>query len=131
MCLPAHADTLAPDGSQIRLLLTLPGGSAVHCTLPPGGVSLAVTHRTIEEIWYFLSGHGQVWRKAGDDEETVDVASGICLTIPLGTHFQFRNDGAEPLCFLITTMPPWPGPEEAMRVAEHWDVAASSAQDRI
>ena len=120
--LPAAVDTPAPDGSQIRLLLTLTGGSAAHCTLPPGGVSLAVTHRTVEEIWYFLSGQGQVWRKQGEHEGTVDVASGTCLTIPLGTHFQFRNDGTDPLCFLITTMPPWPGAEEAVRVADHWEV---------
>ena len=123
----APVDTLAPDGSEIRLLLALPGGSAVHCTLPSGGVSLAVTHRTVEEIWYFLSGQGQVWRKAGDDEETVEVVPGTCLTIPLGTHFQFRTTSAEPLCFLITTMPPWPGPDEAVRVADYWTVVGGTA----
>ena len=41
-------------------------------------------------------------------------------SIPLGAHFQFRNPGAEPLAFVIVTMPPWPGMDEAMRVADHW-----------
>jgi mannose-6-phosphate isomerase-like protein (cupin superfamily) len=121
--LPVKYDDLAPDGSEIRLLLKLKGGSAVHCTLPPGKVSLAHVHRTIEEIWYFISGHGQVWRKQDGKDMEVDVKAGSCLTIPLGAHFQFRNTGQEPLCFVITTMPPWPGAQEAMRVPDHWQVA--------
>ena len=31
-------------------------GGLAHCTLAPHGISLAVEHRTIEEIWYFLQG---------------------------------------------------------------------------
>jgi len=92
------------------------GGGLVHCTLPPHGISLAVEHRTIGEIWYFIQGRGQVWRKQGDREEVVDIGPGTCLTIPTGTHFQFRNTGKDPLCFIIATMPPWPGEHEAVKV---------------
>jgi mannose-6-phosphate isomerase-like protein (cupin superfamily) len=95
----------------------------VHCTLPPGGVSLAVRHRTVEEIWYILGGQGEVWRKLGDRDEVVEAKPGVCLSIPLGAHFQFRTTGGEPLTFLIATMPPWPGPDEAVRVADYWPVA--------
>jgi len=116
-------DVIAPDGSEIRLLPALGRGSMVHCSLPPGKTSLAVTHRTVEEIWYFLSGAGQVWRKQGDREETIDVRPGLALTIPLGTHFQFRNTADVPLGFVIVTMPPWPGEDEAVRVADHWPVS--------
>ncbi len=35
---------------------------------------------------------------------------------------QFRNTGDEDLCFVIVTMPPWPGAEEARRVTDHWPV---------
>ena len=42
------------------------------------------------------------------------------LTIEVGTHFQFRNTGDEPLCIVITTMPPWPGEHEAAPVAGRW-----------
>ena len=52
-------DVLAPDGSQIRFLPQVKGGSMVHCTLPPGTVSLAVTHRTVDELWYVLAGEGE------------------------------------------------------------------------
>ena len=69
-------DTLAPDGSEIRLLSTTSRGSMVHCTLNPGETSAAVAHRTVEEVWYFLEGTGQVWRRKGDEERVVDVAPG-------------------------------------------------------
>jgi mannose-6-phosphate isomerase-like protein (cupin superfamily) len=61
-----------------------------------------------------------VWRKQAGREQVVDVRSGLCLTIPVGTHFQFRNTGREPLVFVIATMPPWPGEQEAVRVQDHW-----------
>jgi mannose-6-phosphate isomerase-like protein (cupin superfamily) len=123
MTLARELDTLAPDGSEIRLLLALGGGSVVHCTLPPGGVSRAVRHRTVEEVWYILGGRGEVWRKQDGREAVVQAAAGVCLSIPLGTGFQFRTLGDEPLTFLIATMPPWPGPDEAERVADHWPTA--------
>lgn len=121
--LSENYDYLAPDQSEIRLLPDVNGGGLAHCTLPAGGVSLAVVHKTVEEIWYFLSGQGQVWRKQDTQEEVVDVSTGVCLTIPVGTRFQFRNTGSEPLCFLIATMPPWPGPDEATRVQDYWPVS--------
>ena len=80
-------DCLAPDGSEIRLLTMTQRGSSVHCTLPPGCVSRPVAHRTVEEMWYFLEGRGQVWRKQEEWEEVVEVSPGVSLTIPLGAHF--------------------------------------------
>ncbi len=107
-------DVLAPDGSQIRLLHSLAGASVVHCSLPVGAVTIPVRHRTVEEVWFFLAGAGQVWRKQGDREQVLDVSPRLSLTIPLGTVFQFRNTGEIPLEFIITTTPPWPGEDEAV-----------------
>ena len=118
--LPEDYDTLAPDGSEIRVLAATGGGSMVHCSLPPGQTSLAVAHRTVEEVWYFLTGRGEVWRKLGEREEVVEVSPGASLSIPLGAHFQFRNTGDTPLRFVLTTIPPWPGTEEAYRVPGYW-----------
>jgi mannose-6-phosphate isomerase-like protein (cupin superfamily) len=120
MQVSAGYDCLAPDGSEIRLLPALSGGSMVHCSIPAAGVSRAVRHRTVEEIWFVLDGHGQVWRRLGEHEAVVDVRPGTALTIPLGTHFQFRASAEAPLRILIVTMPRWPGDEEAVRVADHW-----------
>ena len=118
--LPSEYTALAPDGSEIRELVLVAGGSMVRCTLPAGATSLAVTHRTVEEVWYVVGGRGQVWRKRGDQESVADVESGVSLNIEVGTHFQFRNTGDEPLCIVITTMPPWPGPNEAVEVEGWW-----------
>lgn len=118
----AKYDLLAPDGSEIRLLHSLSGASVVHCALPVGGVSTPVTHRTVEEIWVFLAGEGQVWRKLGERELVLDARPGLSLTIPLGAAFQFRNTGAVPLEFIIATTPPWPGEDEAIVLdAGRWE----------
>jgi hypothetical protein len=59
----------------------------------------------------------------GQPDMIVPVESGVCLTIPLGTHFQFRSLGAEPLCALGVTMPPWPGEGEAIMVQGKWEAS--------
>jgi mannose-6-phosphate isomerase-like protein (cupin superfamily) len=118
--LPVARDYVAPDRSDVRILLELTGGSMAHFELAPGTTSEAVAHRTVEEIWYFLTGHGEIWRKQGDREEIVLVEPGLCITIPLGTHFQFRTIGDEPLTAVAVTMPPWPGPNEANLVKGKW-----------
>ena len=116
-------DVLAPDGSEIRLLHQLGGASVVHCRLPVGAVSIPVKHRTVEEIWYFLAGEGQVWRRQDERESVLDVRPGVSLTIPLGAQFQFRNTGDVPLEFVIATTPPWPGEDEAVLLdVGRWEV---------
>lgn len=119
----AEYDLLAPDGSEIRLLHQLGGVSVVHCALPVGAVSIPARHRTVEEIWFFLAGKGEVWRKQDEREQVLDAAAGVSLTIPLGTDFQFRNTGDAPLEFIIATSPPWPGEDEAVALeAGRWAV---------
>jgi mannose-6-phosphate isomerase-like protein (cupin superfamily) len=118
--LPKHLDTLAPDQTEIRLLVSLERGSSVHCTLQPGQTSLAGKHRTVEEIWYTLQGQGEIWLKRGELEREEAVSPGSCVGIPPDTSFQVRNTSASALCFLIVTLPPWPGEQEWVRVADHW-----------
>jgi mannose-6-phosphate isomerase-like protein (cupin superfamily) len=113
-------DLLAPDGSEIRLLAQVGGGSMVHCTLRPGQVTRAVRHQTVEELWFCLAGRGQLWRRSAETEDTVDLEPGVASTIPRGVAFQFRATGPESLEVVITTMPPWPGADEAVPVDGHW-----------
>ena len=61
-----------------------------HFRLPPGQVSRAVRHRTVEEIWYILSGTGEMWRGTCGDQSFATLSPGVCLTIPVGVIFQFR-----------------------------------------
>ena len=117
---PHDVTAVAPDGSNVRVLLGLPGGSMAVFELAAGRVSAAVTHRTVEEIWYVQSGRGEMWRRQGAREEIVALEPGVCLTIPQGVHFQFRALGDGALHVLGVTMPPWPGADEAIRVAGPW-----------
>jgi mannose-6-phosphate isomerase-like protein (cupin superfamily) len=122
--LPGDRNVIAPDGSDVRILLRLTGGSMAHFELPPGRTSRAVAHRTVDEIGYVLIGHGQMWRRQGggarDREHTVELQPGTCLSIPAGTHFQFRAVGDVPLAAVAVTMPPWPGQDEAYAVPGVW-----------
>lgn len=113
--LPVQRDAVAPDGSDVRILLRLGGGSMAHFELGPGQTSKAVVHRTVEEIWYFVSGRGQMWRQQEGGSQIVDVYPGVCLTVPVGTRFQFRSFGFEPLAAIGVTMPPWPEDERAAK----------------
>lgn len=116
----AAPDAIAPDGSEVRLLCATGSGSMAMFTLPPGAVARAVLHRTVEEIWYVISGQGRLWREFGARDEIIALAAGISATIPAGTRFQFRNDGAAPLDIVGVTMPPWPGDGEALPTDGPW-----------
>jgi mannose-6-phosphate isomerase-like protein (cupin superfamily) len=120
MRVPVARTAVASDGSDVRVLLRLKGGGMAHFELAPGQTSTAVTHRTIEEIWVFVSGRGEMWRRQGEREEIVPVEPGVCLTIPSGTDFQFRSFGDTALGAFGVTMPPWPGEGEATAIQGKW-----------
>jgi mannose-6-phosphate isomerase-like protein (cupin superfamily) len=116
----ALADATAPDGSEVRVLCAAARGSMALFTLPPGMVSKAAVHRSVEEIWYVTRGSGRMWRRDATREEIVEIGPGLSLAIPAGTRFQFRADGDEPIEAVGVTMPPWPGPDEAEIVEGIW-----------
>ena len=122
--LPDDADTFAPDGSQVRILVSLAGGSGAHFRLEPGLTSRAGYHRTVEEIWYILYGRGEMWRRRDAHEEVTRLKPGLCLTIESGTSFQFRSTSDSPLDAFAVTIPPWPGDtnDEWVEVAPHWPI---------
>ena len=113
-------DAIAPDGSEVRILANTARGSMAEFLLPPGKISIAVAHHIVEEVWCFTQGQGQLWRKNEMAEEIVQIHPGLSISIPVGTHFQFRNDGIENLKAIGTTMPPWPGPDEAYIIKGKW-----------
>lgn len=118
--LPVDRDAVAPDGSDVRILLGLEGGGMAHFELESGQTSVAVAHRTVEEIWFFLHGRGEMWRKLNGQEKVLPVDPQVCLTIPVGTHFQFRSFGYKPLAAIGVTMLPWPGEGESYEVEGKW-----------
>jgi mannose-6-phosphate isomerase-like protein (cupin superfamily) len=118
--LPEHHDVLAPDGSEVRILANSERGSMAHFKLHPGQVSVAVAHRTVEEIWYIVAGQGEMWCGFGSGEKLTPLKPGVSLAIPVGVKFQFRCNGESPLEAIGVTMPPWPGMDEAYAVTGKW-----------
>ena len=115
-------DAIAPDNSEIRELVDVSEASMVHCTLPVGAVSLTVSHVSVDEMWYVLSGQGKLWRsKPGTPQSMViNLEPGLAISIERSTHFQFKNTGKEALTLVIATIPPWPGEAEAIREKDFW-----------
>jgi mannose-6-phosphate isomerase-like protein (cupin superfamily) len=115
------AEVIAPDGSAVRPLCVLPdAASFAKFELAPGQVSKAVSHATVQEIWYVVAGSGQMWRSQDGRAEITALDVGVCLTIPLGTAFQFRAD-RDGLHVVAATIPPWPGnPDEARPARGPW-----------
>ena len=117
--LPRKPDAIAPDGSEVRLLLAVESrGSTAHFKLKPGQISQAVTHKTVDEIWYVLKGRGTIWRSMDGQDYSVDLRPGLCITLPLGTAFQFRAGRGSALEILGVTMPPWPNTANEARVVD-------------
>ncbi|WP_424887268.1 cupin domain-containing protein [Streptomyces sp. XH2] len=112
----------APDGATVRPLCSLPGtASSAQFELGPQQVSKAVSHAGVEEIWFVTAGSGEMWRRQGGREEATVLEPGVCLTIPLGTTFQFRA-GTGGLRAVAVTIPPWPdgNQDEARSETGRW-----------
>ncbi|MFF4755782.1 cupin domain-containing protein [Streptomyces sp. NPDC002514] len=115
-------EVTAPDGSRVRPLCVLPGtASFAQFELAPGQTAKAVSHATVQEIWYVTSGAGEMWRSQDGREEVTALEPGVCLTIPLGTTFQFRA-GEQELRVVAVTVPAWPtdSPDEARFEPGRW-----------
>jgi len=123
--LAEHPDEIAPDGSEVRVLVNDAAASVAHFTLPAHRVAVAVQHRTVSEYWVVTGGTGRIWRSAEGNAEITTLEPGVSLTIPLGTSFQWRNDGDEPLTVIGFDLPPWPGDDEAFAVDGEWRVSDS------
>jgi mannose-6-phosphate isomerase-like protein (cupin superfamily) len=114
-------EVTAPDGSAVRPLCVLAGAASfAQFELAPQQVSRAVSHASVQEIWCVVSGDGAMWRSQNGHEETTALEPGVCLTIPLGTSFQFRA-GRNGLRVIAATVPPWPDtPDEAQPAHGPW-----------
>src|SRR3977135_2519310 len=126
MQLPGAPDAVAPDGSDVRVVLVRGCGSLAHFEWGAGRVSRAVAHHVVDEIWYILSGQGQMWRRQAERQETDPLRAGTWLSIPAGTHFPRRAADA-PLAAVGVTMPPWPGDDEAYDVPGAWPAGGPPA----
>lgn len=118
--LPSAPDARSPAGADVRLLMHSDSGNMIHSTVPPRQTNRAVVHATVNEFWFILEGHGEIWRKENGEERVTTLVPGVSLDIPVGTAFQYRNVGTAPLIFICVTMPPWPGDSETTYVEGPW-----------
>ena len=119
--LPAEPDARSPAGAHIRFIMDGTTGNMIHSTVPPGQINRATVHRTVSEFWFVLEGEGEIWRRDASEERVTSLVPGVSIDIPVGTSFQYRNVGADPLTFICITMPPWPGDDEASHVDGPWE----------
>ena len=119
--LGVEVDAVAPDGYDVRLLASAECGSCAEFELAPGQTGRAGAHRTVTEIWFITGGRGQMWRQANGHEEIVDLEPGVSVSIPVGTQFQSRSIGFEPLTAVGVTIPKWPGGDEWYEVDGKWE----------
>jgi mannose-6-phosphate isomerase-like protein (cupin superfamily) len=94
------------DGSEIRELLAYRNSSILKQSLAearllPGASTTPHYHRLTEEIYYLLSGEGEM--RIGDETRT--VGPGDAIAIPPGCVHTITNRGSETLLFLCTCAP--------------------------
>jgi len=123
--LPEVADAKSPAGADIRFIMDRTTGNMIHSTVPPGQINRATIHKTVSEFWYILEGDGEIWRRDGNDEQITRLVPGVSIDIPVGTAFQYRNVGTQPLKFACISMPPWPGDHEASHLQGAWKPTVS------
>jgi mannose-6-phosphate isomerase-like protein (cupin superfamily) len=121
---PSTPDARSPAGADIRYLMEGETGNMIHSTVRPGQVNRATVHSTVSEFWHVLSGEGEIWRRNNTDEETTTLERGVSIDIPVGTAFQYRCTGSDPLEFLCISMPPWPRDREATVIEGPWEPTA-------
>ena len=118
--LTENPDAKSPAGADIRFLMDSETGNMIHSTVPPQQINKATIHATVNEFWYVLEGHGEIWRDNGEESHVTTLVPGTSINIPAGTAFQYRNVSDVDLKFICITMPPWPGDEEATYVEGKW-----------
>jgi len=93
-------------GSQIRKILepsnsSIKNQSVAEATLPPGKTTEEHYHPGSEEIYYILSGTGEI--KVDNESAAVKPYDGIAI-LP-GKRHQITNTGTTPLVFLCCCAP--------------------------
>lgn len=118
--LPDKPEAKSPAGADIRFLVSGKTGNMIHSTVPPHQINRATIHATVDEFWYILEGHGEIWRDNGTESSITALVTGTSIHIPAGTAFQYRNISITDLKFICIAMPPWPGESEATFVEGFW-----------
>ncbi|NMB79371.1 MAG: cupin domain-containing protein [Methanomicrobiales archaeon] len=86
--------------------------SIAHAILPPGEASLPHMLETSTELYYILSGTGEMHI----DDESAAVRPGQIVLIPPNARQYIRNTGPGDLVFLCVVAPKWEAADEKLLV---------------
>ena len=118
--LPDNPSYISPSGvTEIRTLPSFVEGEIVHARLPGGHPSTAARLNGCGEIFYILSGEGELWRRTGPVEAVTQLRPGRCVTLPPGIDFQYRAT-SERMDFLVATAPRWQRSNWAEAERRYW-----------
>jgi len=103
------------DGSIIRSILDRTNSTVMHqslaeATLPRGAATTPHRHPRAEEIYYILSGNGEIVIEG----RSAAVGPNTGILIPPGACHQIRNTGQVDLVFLCCCAPPYSHEDTAM-----------------
>ena len=105
--LPEAPNYTSPGGtSEIRLLPSFQSGELAHAKAPPECVAKPAILTGITEVFYVVGGSGELWRRQGESEETIELVVGRSPTIPPGVDFQYRTH-SDPLELIVFSAPRW------------------------
>ncbi len=69
----------AADGSTVRILSKTHMASSIHVAIE--GTSNAIYHQSRDEVWYVISGEGEMWRRSAQREAaTIKLTPGMSFT---------------------------------------------------
>ncbi|MFE7837066.1 cupin domain-containing protein [Streptomyces sp. NPDC057474] len=113
------AEYTTPDGSLVRPLGVRPEAANAVRTYAESSFTGHV-HRGVQEIWYVVSGSGELWRSLHGKDDRTDLEPGVCVTIPVGTSFQSRaeSDGLQIVATRWTAR--WRPVSPSRRCSRNW-----------
>lgn len=113
MVFSLHSLNVVPDavspggGAQIRHILTSPWGDLTHAVCPAGQVAPTHLLPELDEAYYVLAGHGEIWRETQERQAVTALRPGRWVWMAAGTKFQYRANRNTSLVFLVAVMPSW------------------------
>jgi mannose-6-phosphate isomerase-like protein (cupin superfamily) len=103
--LSENADDRSSSGaSEIRHLLSRPGGDLTHVRVPARSTSGVAVIKDTSEFFYVVSGSGRL--RCGDSrDEGYSLRPQTCVSIPAGVSYQYDNPSEVPLNIVLAAVP--------------------------
>jgi mannose-6-phosphate isomerase-like protein (cupin superfamily) len=117
----------SPAGvAEIRLLPSFPTGELAHARIVSRQPSRSARLVGVGELFYVLSGEGELWRRTGGLSDVSQLVPRRCVSLPPGIDYQYRVSGGT-LDFIVLTAPRWKPDNWTDGETSHWNDDGSVA----